>query len=265
MRIMDGLASFPPLVLALAVAGVLGARARERDPRHLDRDDPGLHPARRARRPSRCGRRRSSRRRTRWARSRGRIRRKRVLPNVASPLIVAVSLAIGFALIAEAAAEPARLRRATPDVELGRDDPGRPRCTSASTRGRCSSRALALVLTVLAFNTLGDGLRDALGLGLAQGQAAHQGAPRPHHRHPVRPTTRPPPTRPTALLDGHRPVGRVPHRGGAGDRRRPRELRRRRRARSSALVGESGSGKTVSSLAVMRLVRRRPGASRAVR
>ena len=32
----------------------------------------------------------------------GRIRRKRVLPNVASPLIVAVSLAIGFALIAEA-------------------------------------------------------------------------------------------------------------------------------------------------------------------
>ena len=50
----------------------------------------------------------------------GRIRRKRVLPNVASPLIVAVSLAIGFALLAEAQLSLLGLRGAAADVELGR-------------------------------------------------------------------------------------------------------------------------------------------------
>ena len=71
MRVMDGLASFPPLVLALAVVGDPRSRARERDARDHDRGDPGIHPARRARRRSRCARRRSSRRRSRWGRSRG--------------------------------------------------------------------------------------------------------------------------------------------------------------------------------------------------
>ena len=87
---MDGLASFPPLVLALAVVGMLGAGLSNAILAISIVMIPGFTRLTSARRRSRCARRRSSRRRTPWAPSPGRIRRKRVLPNVASPLIVAV-------------------------------------------------------------------------------------------------------------------------------------------------------------------------------
>ena len=83
------------------------------------------------------------------------------------------------------------------------------------------------MFTILAFNTLGDGIRDALGLGLPKGKQRIKGrlglttVTRPADQAP------PPRERPAAL--GHRPVGGVPHRSGAGDGGRPRELRRRRR------------------------------------
>ena len=46
MRVMDGIMSFPGLVLVIAIVAVLGPSMPERDHRHHHRDHPGLHPAR---------------------------------------------------------------------------------------------------------------------------------------------------------------------------------------------------------------------------
>ena len=208
MRIMDGLSSFPPLVLALAVAGVLGAdlenailaislvmipgfarltraqtlAVREEtfiEASHSMGTRAGPDPAQ-----ARPAQRRVA------AHRRG-VARHRVRADRRGP------------------AEPARLRRATAEVELGRDDPGRPpvpqRAPVAGVRP-----GLALVFTVLAFNTLGDGIRDALGLGMPKGKQRIKG------RLGLTTVTRPADqaaaagVRPAAR--GHRPVGRVPHR-----------------------------------------------------
>ena len=68
MRVMDGLASFPPLVLALAVVGILGPGLENAVLAIAIVVIPGF--ARLiARRRSRCARRRSSKRRDRWGRS----------------------------------------------------------------------------------------------------------------------------------------------------------------------------------------------------
>ena len=71
-----------------------GRRPRERHPRHLARDDPRVHPAH-PRADARGARGDVHRGVASMGTKPGRIRRKRVLPNVASPLIVSVSLAIG--------------------------------------------------------------------------------------------------------------------------------------------------------------------------
>ena len=104
----------------------------------------------------------------------GRVRRKRVLPNVASPLIVAVSLAMGAALIAEAGLSL---------LGFGVQPP-KPSWGSMIQQGRTFIYqhpwqvfvpSIALALTILAFNTFGDGLRDALGLGLPKGKQKIKG------------------------------------------------------------------------------------------
>jgi len=92
----------------------------------------------------------------------GFIIRKRVLHNVASPLIVQAAVTAGFALLAEATLS---------FLGLGAQLP-------ASSWGVMLSRAHAqqyqagwllwipggaILITVLAFNLVGDGLRDALG------------------------------------------------------------------------------------------------------
>ena len=92
----------------------------------------------------------------------GFIIRKRVLHNVASPLIVQAAVTAGFALLAEATLS---------FLGLGAQLP-------ASSWGVMLSRAHAqqyqagwllwipggaIAITVLAFNLVGDGLRDALG------------------------------------------------------------------------------------------------------
>ena len=117
---------------------------------------------------------------------------------------------------------------------------------------------LALVFTILAFNTLGDGIRDALGLGMPKGKQRIKG------RLGLTTVTRPADharaaARPTGLLVGRRtcrwsssprpgPATVVDHVSFGVDA-----------GEVVALVGESGSGKTVSSLAVMRLVASPPG------
>jgi len=93
--------------------------------------------------------------------SSGRILLSHVLPNVASPLLVQVTLLMGFALIAEASLSFLGLGVQLPDASWGSmlraayDDKFRAPYAVVPP-------GVALTLTVLAFNTLGDALRDAV-------------------------------------------------------------------------------------------------------
>ena len=173
MRIMDGLSSFPPLVLALAVAGALGADLENAILAISLVMIPGL--ARLTRAQTLAIREETFVEASHSMGTKpGRIRRKRILPNVASPLIVAVSLAVGFALVAEAQLSVLGFGVQRPKSSWGgmiQDG----RLYLSEHPWQVYVPALALVFTVLAFNTLGDGVRDALGLGLPKGKQGIKG------------------------------------------------------------------------------------------
>lgn len=90
------------------------------------------------------------------------IARTHVLPNVLSPLVVQISLALGFAVLAEAGLSFLGLGVQPPDASWG------------VMLGQATSQlekhpelvlvpGIAIMLTVLAFNVLGDGLNDSIG------------------------------------------------------------------------------------------------------
>lgn len=92
---------------------------------------------------------------------RGRILFKHIFPNSLAPLIVEVSLSLAFAILAEAALSFFGLGTQPPDPSWGR----------MLSEGRAYFRqsvwmgvfpGLAIMLTVMGFNFLGDGLRDVL-------------------------------------------------------------------------------------------------------
>jgi peptide/nickel transport system permease protein len=90
-----------------------------------------------------------------------RIAVRHILPNVVAPLIVAMTLGIGSAIITAAALSFLGLGSQPPQAEWGRMlSEGRPYlrdCWWIAT-----FPGLAIMITVLAMNLLGDGLRDAL-------------------------------------------------------------------------------------------------------
>jgi peptide/nickel transport system permease protein len=86
---------------------------------------------------------------------------RHILPNILSPIIVETSLSLAFAILAEAALSFFGLGTQPPDPSWGR----------MLSEGRSFFRqsvwmgifpGLAIMLTVMSFNFLGDGLRDAL-------------------------------------------------------------------------------------------------------
>lgn len=90
-----------------------------------------------------------------------RILRSHILPNVAAPIIVQTSLSLAFAILAEAALSFLGLGVQPPAPAWGR--------MLADGRGFFQQApwmaifpGLAIVITVMAFNFVGDGLRDAL-------------------------------------------------------------------------------------------------------
>ncbi|MDP9820777.1 ABC transporter permease [Nocardioides massiliensis] len=93
-----------------------------------------------------------------------------VLPNAASPIIVQVSVMLGMAILAEASISFLGIGARPPDASWG---------TLIQTGSRFMTTAptlliapgVAMLVTVLALQTLGDGLRDALGVRRNTGKA----------------------------------------------------------------------------------------------
>lgn len=91
----------------------------------------------------------------------GRILRRHVLPNVATPIIVAATLGIGNAILAEAALSYLGLGVQPPVASWGTIiQSGGDRLVDAWWIA--TFPGLAIVLTVMSFNLVGDSLRDAL-------------------------------------------------------------------------------------------------------
>lgn len=91
----------------------------------------------------------------------GRILRRHVLPNIVAPIIVQTSLSLAFAILSEAALSFLGLGVQPPQPSWGR--------MLADSRGFIKQApwigifpGLAILVTVMAFNLVGDGLRDAL-------------------------------------------------------------------------------------------------------
>jgi len=161
MRLMDAMFAFPPLVLAITVAALLGRSLHNEAIAIAVTFVPGF--ARIIR-----GQVLSVREETYIEASRSvgagplRMIRRHVLPNVASPLIVQTALSVGYAILAEAGLSFLGLGVQPPSASWGvmlqeayqfvLSDPW-----ATVVPG------LAIALTVLSFNLIGDGLRDALG------------------------------------------------------------------------------------------------------
>lgn len=161
MRVIDALFAFPPLLLAISVAALLGKSLHNLILAIAVTFVPGF--ARVIR-----GQVLSIREETFIEASRSigarpsRMLIRHVLPNVASPLIVQAAVALGYALLAEAGLSFLGLGVQPPSASWGvmlqeayqfmLSDPW-----------AMVVPGVAIALTVLSFNVVGDGLRDALG------------------------------------------------------------------------------------------------------
>lgn len=87
---------------------------------------------------------------------------RHIMPNVLAPVIVQASLAVGFAIIAEAGLSFLGLGTQPPDPSWGSMLGAAQRFLLTGEGQLAIYPGLAIVLTVLAFNLLGDVLRDLL-------------------------------------------------------------------------------------------------------
>ena len=244
MRLTDAAFAFPPLVVALAIVSLRGNSTVNvilaiglvfipslvrliRGQVLAVREETYIEAARSVGAPS------------------ARIAVRHVLPNVASPLIIQVAVSLGFALLAAAGL-----------AFLGAGPPP-PTATWGGMLKRSFDIVLdvpwqifvpgtAITLTVLAYNLIGDGVRDALG----------RSGPAP-----------PVPSSRSAPVAGDTDEGLVEVRDLAIEFARGDHWVRvvggvdltLPAGRTLALVGESGCGKTVTALALMGLLPRRTG------
>jgi len=276
MRVVDGGLAFPPLVLAIAVAGILGKETKYiilslsivfvfgltrlvRGTTLAVREEPFVEASR------------ASGSRTH------RILAFRILPNVRSPLLVAATFGIAGVLIAEAGLAYLGLGNPPPAASWGKMLQNAYETSLYQASWQLIPPGIAIAITVFAFTILGEGLRDVLGTGQsARARRAERRGLTTVQRPPAGPepgdTPTPEAPRPSdPALGAALPTGRddallsIEHlaveftttRGAArvvddvSLAIRPGE--------TVGLVGESGSGKTVTSLSVMRLVPSPPG------
>ena len=161
MRVTDAVQSFPPLILAIAIVGILGPGLRNAmlavgiifAPNFLRivrgavlevREETFIEASRSIGTPT------------------IRIIRTRILPNVLPPLLVQISLAAGFALLAEASLSFLGLGVQLPQASWG-SMLGRGYQFLSRQPWMIVFPGVTIALTVLAFNIVGDGLRDSIG------------------------------------------------------------------------------------------------------
>jgi oligopeptide/dipeptide ABC transporter ATP-binding protein len=257
MRTMDALFSFPPLVLALTVAALLGADVNDAAIAIAIVFIPGF--VRLLRGEVIAVREEAY---IESARSLGatskRLIGRHVMPNVASPIIIQLALSLGFALLAEAGLSFLGVGEQPPTPSWGGMLQEGFQFINSSPWALIFP-GLAIMLSVLSFNLVADGLRDSLGrerpagsspvagerqgrrLGLGRFAAAgRQAAPA------VEPAG-------AALLEVEHLRVEFLTRGGWLPVMEDASFSVQR-GHTLGLVGESGSGKTVSALAVMGLL-----------
>ena len=159
MRVIDALQAFPALILAMAIAAALGpglfnvmvAVGVVYTPRFARlvrgqvlalREEPFVESARAA------------------GATHARVLARHVLPNVVAPIVVQVSIGVAFALLAETALSFLGVGIKPPEPSWG-TDVGRGYRFMRLAPWLVFMPGTAILLTALAFNLVGDGIRDA--------------------------------------------------------------------------------------------------------
>jgi ABC-type dipeptide/oligopeptide/nickel transport system permease subunit len=160
-RCMDALFTFPPLTLALAVAALLGANLTNTAIAVAIVFVPGF--VRLIRSQVLAVREETFIEASRSVGVRdSRMLRKHVFPNVVSPFIVQAALAFGFAIGAEAGLSFLGLGVQAPTPSWGVLLQSGYQVIN-ETQWQLIPPVVAILLAILAFNLVGDGLRDSLG------------------------------------------------------------------------------------------------------
>ena len=161
MRITDVFLAFPSLILAIAFVAFLGPEHPQRDDRHRPLVVALVHAprARHGRVAARAALRRGGARPWGWATCT--IIARHILPNSFGPVIVQMTLDIGTVILAAAGLSFIGLGAQPPVAEWGlMISEGRDYILDQWWIGAFAG--LAILILVLAFNLVGDGLRDVL-------------------------------------------------------------------------------------------------------
>jgi peptide/nickel transport system permease protein len=161
MRLIDALLAFPALVLAISITAALGPQIQNamiaigvvaipaytrltRGQVLSVREREYVTAARAIGAPAR------------------RVVMRHILPNIANPIVVQVTLSTAFAILAEAALSFLGLGSQPPTPSWGQDVNYSQRYLANQLWWMSAGPGLAIFLAVFAFNFLGDALRDAL-------------------------------------------------------------------------------------------------------
>ncbi len=160
MRVVDAVMSIPPLVLALAVAGILGPGTRNLIIALIVVIVPGF--VRLVRGTALAVREEGYVEASRAIGTKPRVvMLRRVLPHALSPLLVQVSVALGTIIVVEASLSYLGLGSPPPNASWGsmlKDG----FTLMAIDVNQILIPGITIALTTLAFNAIGDGLRDAV-------------------------------------------------------------------------------------------------------
>ncbi|PWV97780.1 peptide/nickel transport system permease protein [Hoeflea marina] len=182
-----------------------------------------------------------------------RILMRHIFPNIAPPLIVQVTLTVGAVLLAEAGLSFIGLGVQPPQASWG---------TMLNTAAAFMDfnwflsvpPGIAIILTVLSVNLLGDVLRDSIGRGIAVDADPRAPAARYAAELPATAASAPVPRRDDEILRVEHLQVMVPGRAG-GEVPVITDLSLSiGRGETLGLVGESGSGKTLTGLAILGLL-----------